>query len=71
MAITIFDHLNNITYIKGSYLGDEGWNTWMINRYLSMDQDYIELVNAVQKNFRVNSHIPNHIIYEAYKNIIP
>ena len=47
---TIFDHLKNITTIKGSYLGDEGWSNYMINRYLSMNQDYIELVNLIQKN---------------------
>jgi hypothetical protein len=69
--VTIFDHLKNITYDKGPYLGDEGWNIYMINRYLSMDEDYCELVNAVQKNFRWNSFIPNEVIYESYKNIIP
>jgi hypothetical protein len=45
----IFDHIKNITTSKGEYLGDEGWNNWMVNRYLSMDQDYVEVVNIVQK----------------------
>ena len=39
--MNIFDHIKNITTNKGSYLGDEGWNNWMINRYLSMDPDYV------------------------------
>ena len=52
--MNIFDHIKNITTTKGSYLGDEGWNNWMINRYLSMDQEYCEVVNIVQKNMAKN-----------------
>ena len=48
--MNIFDHLKNITTQKGEFLGEEGWNNWMINRYLSMSQDYCEVVNIVQKN---------------------
>ena len=43
----------NITTNKGPYLGDEGWNNWMINRYLSMDQDYVEVVNITEISIRV------------------
>jgi hypothetical protein len=68
MAITIFDHLKNITTIKGEFLGDEGWNSWMINKFLSMDQDYCEAVNLVQKaSWQIK---PEHL-YNIYKDLIP
>lgn len=70
-SLTIFDHLNNITYDKGPYLGDENWNIWMINRFLSMDEDYCEVVNILQKNFRIGSYISNELMYLAYRDIIP
>jgi hypothetical protein len=69
--ITMWDHLNNITYNKGRYLGDEGWNIYMINRFLSMDENYCEIVDAMQKNLRLGSYIPNEAMYEAYKDLIP
>ena len=65
---TIFDHLKNITTTKGSYLGDEGWSNYMINLYLSMNQDYIELVNLIQKN---TWQMKSENLYSLYKDIIP
>jgi hypothetical protein len=65
---TIFDHLKNITTTKGKYLGDEGWSNYMINRYLSMNQDYIELVNIIQKN---TWQMKGENLYSLYKDIIP
>lgn len=64
----IFDHLKNITTTKGPYLGDEGWNNWMINRYLSMDPDYCEVVNLVQKN---TWQMKGEYLYNLYKDLIP
>jgi hypothetical protein len=66
--MNIFDHLKNITTQNGDFLGEEGWNNWMVNRYLSMDQDYCEVVNIVQKNtWQIK---PEHL-YNLYKDIIP
>jgi len=66
--MNIFDHLKNITTQKGDFLGEEGWNNWMVNRYLSMNQDYCEVVNIVQKNtWQIK---PEHL-YNLYKDIIP
>lgn len=67
-TINIFDHLKNITTQKGPYLGDEGWNNWMINRYLSMNQDYCEVVNFIQKN---TWQMKGEHLYNLYKDIIP
>lgn len=66
--MNIFDHIKNITTNKGPYLGDEGWNNWMINRYLSMDQDYVEVVNIVQKN---TWQMKGEYLYNLYKDLIP
>lgn len=64
----IFDHIKNITTNKGEYLGDEGFNNWMINRYLSMNQDYVEVVNIVQKN---TWQMKGEHLYNLYKDLIP
>ena len=66
--MNIFDHLKNITITKDPYLGEEGWNNWMINRFLSMNQDYIEVVNIVQKN---TWQMKGEYLYNLYKDIIP
>jgi hypothetical protein len=66
--MNIFDHLKNTTTNKGPYLGDEGWNNWMINRYLSMDPDYCEVVNIVQKN---TWQMKGEYLYNLYKDLIP
>jgi hypothetical protein len=66
--MNIFDHIKNITTTKGNYLGDEGWNNWMINRYLSMDQEYCEVVNIVQKN---TWQMKGEYLYNLYKDLIP
>lgn len=65
---TLFDHLTNITSKKGEYLGDEGWNNYMINRFLSMDPDYVEVVNIVQKN---TWQMKGEYLYNLYRDLIP
>jgi hypothetical protein len=69
--ITMWDHLANITDNKGDYLGDENWNIFMINRFLSMDKDYCEVVDALQKNLRYGSYIPPETMYKVLRDIIP
>ena len=66
--ITIWDHIKNITTAKGKYLGDEGWNNWMVNRFLSMERDYCEVVNYIQKN---TWQMKGEYLYNLYKDIIP
>jgi hypothetical protein len=66
--ITIWDHVKNITTNKGKYLGNEGWNNWMCNRILSMDRNYCEVVNYIQKN---TWQIKGEHLYNLYKDIIP
>ena len=68
----LFGWLKEITLYK-SDIGDiteDSWKTFqpfMINRYLSMNPDYIEIVNYIQKF----SNSPQPQILTMYKNIIP
>jgi len=43
------------------------WNSWLIHKYLSMDIDYIDIVNYVQK---INPQSKKQI-YTIYKEMIP
>ena len=71
MAANIFTILNYITWDKKPWdtLTDEEKNCvqpYMIHRYISMKEEYIEASNAVQKyNLTPKS------IYEFYSEIIP
>jgi hypothetical protein len=52
--MTLFDWLKEITINKTSWENfsekdRESFNTFMINRYLSINIDYIEIVNYIQK----------------------
>lgn len=68
----LFGWLKEITLYK-SDIGDITEDSWksfqpfMVNRYLSMNPDYIEIVNYIQKF----SNSPKHQFYTMYKNIIP
>ncbi len=69
---TIFQWLNEITLYKSSpeEFSQESWDKWnsyMIHKYLSMDINYIDIVNYVQK---VNPQSKKQI-YTIYKEMIP
>lgn len=68
----IFDWLKQITYNKGdwdSFSDDDkkSWNNYMIHRFLSMNPNYIEVVNIVQKY----QYLTDKQVYTIYKNLIP
>lgn len=68
----IFDWLEEITYKKSSpnLFSEEDWEKWnsyMIHRFLSMNPDYIHLVNHVQT---INPQEKRQIYY-IYKELIP
>ena len=68
----LFGWLNEITQFKTPIenISEESWKSWntfMINKYVSMCPEYIELVNYVQR-------IPydqNKQIYSIYREMIP
>lgn len=72
MAITLWQHIENITYNKPDWnsLSEEDkktWSTYMINRFLSMDEDYLEVVNYVQMFYKLKPEY----VYHIYKSWIP
>ena len=53
---SLFDHINQVTSIQNKTywkrISDEDKKTWsnfMVNRFLSMNSNWIELVNEVQQ----------------------
>jgi hypothetical protein len=71
-SFTIFDWLNQITYEKklwSEFTEDqqESFNSYMIHRFLSMYQGYIDITNIVQR-FPMND---KETIYNTYRSMIP
>ena len=69
---TIFQWLNEITTHKTPIheISEESWdkfNSYMIHRYVSMDMNYIDIVNYVQK---INPNNKKQI-YSIYREMIP
>ena len=68
----IFDWLNHITYYKtpSSEFTEEDWgkfNSYMVNRFVSMNQNFVELVNYVQ----TTPYESKEKLYNIYKEYIP
>lgn len=71
----LFDHLKEITQIKRedywSILTDadkKTWSTYMINRYLSMNSDWIQIINDLQ--VYVFGLEPK-FVYKLYREVFP
>ena len=70
---SLFDHINQITSVQNPNYWDEisdedkkSWSNYMVNRFLSMKTDWIELVNELQKyNLKPKE------LYKLYTNVIP
>jgi hypothetical protein len=70
--MTIFDWLNQISYEKkpwSSFTSDDqgSFSPFMINRFISMKGENIELVNLVQKY----QYLPKDQLYNFYCKTIP
>lgn len=73
MQAPIFRVLKSITLDKKEWIElDEeernSFNNWLINRFLSMDKDYCEVVNIVQRN---TWQMSGEHLYNLYKDLIP
>ena len=71
MAITIFDWINEISSNKrpwSSFNNEdrESFNSYMINRFISMKENYIDFVNTIQK-YSINKES----LYNYYCQLIP
>ena len=69
--MTIFDWLNEISYNKrpwSSFNNEdrESFNPYMINRFISMKENYIDFVNTIQK-YSINKEL----LYNYYCQLIP
>ena len=70
---SLFDHINQITKIQNPNYWDEisdedkkSWSNYMVNRFLSMKPEWIELVNELQKyNLKPKE------LYKLYTNVLP
>ena len=72
--MTIFDWVNNILIYKknwNDFSEDEQkkFNPFIINRFLSMDEDFIEIVNYFQK-YAIGTLEPREV-YKWYCDILP
>jgi len=68
--MNLFDWLNEISYKKSPWSSfskddQDNFNSYMINRFISMKPDYIDLVNLIQKYT-----IPKTTLYSYYCNTI-
>ena len=68
----IFEWLNEITIHKNppEKISENSWNiwnSWLINKYLSMDIRYIELVNYIQ----IIPYDNKQQLYQIYREMIP
>jgi hypothetical protein len=72
--MTIFDHLSNVTDKKLPWeelldADKKSFSPYMINRFLSMNQDFIELVNELQR-YTVGQIEPEYT-YKLYSELLP
>ena len=70
--LSLFDWLKEITYKKSDWDSFEDkdkdtFNPYMIHRFLSMNEDYVELVNYIQ----TIPYTEKGKIYKIYKNLLP
>ena len=70
---SLFDHIKQITDIQNPNYWDEisdedkkSWSNYMVNRFLSMKTDWIELVNELQKY-----NLQPKELYKLYTNVLP
>ena len=69
----LFDHISAITSQQHPNYWDEisdedkkSWSNYMVNRFLSMKMDWVDIVNEVQKY-----QMEPEMLYKVYTNIFP
>ena len=73
MAKGLFDHIKQITDVQNPNYWDDisdedkkSWSNYMVNRFLSMKMDWVDIVNEVQKY-----QMEPEMLYKVYTNIFP
>ena len=69
----LFDHIKQITDVQNPNYWDDisdedkkSWSNYMVNRFLSMKMDWVDIVNEVQKY-----QMEPEMLYKVYTNIFP
>ena len=70
--MNLFDWINQVTYNKqpwDTFTDDEKseFNIFMINRFISMNPDYVDVVNTIQKY----PNCPTRLVYKFYCDLLP
>jgi len=73
-AKSLFDHLSGITDKKVSWeslsdIDKKSFSPYMVNRFLSMNMNFIELVNEFQKY--TIGELSNREVYKLYLELLP
>ena len=73
-AKSLFDHLGGITYKKDKWeslseVDRKSFDMYMVNRFLSMNLDYIEFVNEIQQY--TNGQLKSRELYKVYSDVLP
>ena len=70
---SLFDHVRQVTSVQNPNYWDEiseedkkSWSNYMVNRFLSMKMDWIEVVNEFQKD-----NLKPKELYKLYINVLP
>ena len=70
---TLFDHIKQITDVQNPNYWDDisdddkkSWSNYMVNRFLSMKMDWVDLVNEVQRY-----PLQPKELYKVYTDILP
>ena len=70
---SLFDHINQITAVQNpdywEQISEEDkktWSNYMVNRFLSMKLEWVELVNELQKY-----NLEPKELYKLYTNVLP
>lgn len=76
-TLGLFDHLKQVTSIQDKKYfskitdGDKRtWSNFMVNRFLSMEPDFIDLINETQK-YTVGGKMPPECMYKMLIDVIP
>ena len=72
--MTIVDWINQLLVYKKpwdsfSEVDQKSFNSYIINRWLSMDKDFIEIVNYFQK-YTIGT-LKSREVYKFYRNVLP
>ena len=70
---SLFDHINQVTAVQNpdyweqvSEEDKKTWSNYMVNRFLSMKPEWVELVNELQKY-----NLEPKELYKLYTNVLP